>query len=171
MMLCERCENFNIQVFSKDGFMYRGYPLEAVLDSVDKGCFFCSILLEHLRLADGGNEYTYLGMAMRKRKQEKLSVSRSSLEQMRLIRIWLEMVALPVWVHFRVLRGRDATNGGEEPLNIKQLGVFVSGTRWTRMMNATSSYTPMVWFNVAADPGEAISAWERLLPTNIMPVQ
>ncbi len=149
-MLCERCESFDIQVFKHDGFMYRGYLLEAVLDSVDKGCSFCSLLLEYLRLADSGNEYTYLSMAMRKRRDESLSLSWSSRDQWRLLRRWLQALAVPVWVHFRVWRGTSNTDGDEKPLSIRQLGAFVSGTRDTSLV---SGYTPTVWFNVAADPG------------------
>lgn len=77
MALCENCQDFDIQAFDTgDGFKYRGFPLSEVLDSVDKGCSVCTLMLETLLFAeDGDSKFSYLGNALRKRRGEKLPAS------------------------------------------------------------------------------------------------
>lgn len=46
--LCSRCERFDIQAFGKSPYPYRGLSLSAVVQSAERGCSFCSLLVENL---------------------------------------------------------------------------------------------------------------------------
>lgn len=46
-MLCERCQNFDIQAFSRNAYPYRGYLLSAIGQSAREGCSFCNLLLHY----------------------------------------------------------------------------------------------------------------------------
>lgn len=46
--LCPRCERFDIQAFGKSPYPYRGLSLSAAVQSAERGCSFCSLLVENL---------------------------------------------------------------------------------------------------------------------------
>lgn len=47
-LLCSRCERFDIQAFGKSPYPYRGLSLSAAVQSAERGCSFCSLLVENL---------------------------------------------------------------------------------------------------------------------------
>jgi len=121
MALCNNCQAFDIQAFNTgDGFPYRGYPLVELLDSVDGGCSFCNLVLEHLLLSEIENELGYLSEVLRLRRKER----RQSTGFLSILSSRLAEVMRPTWVHFYV----DArTRGGDgELLEILQLGAYAS---------------------------------------------
>ncbi|KAI6086355.1 heterokaryon incompatibility protein-domain-containing protein [Hypoxylon rubiginosum] len=85
-MLCERCQAFDVQTFSKTKFPFRGYRVEAVR-AAKNGCSFCALLEEHLL-----------------QRRQKMS----SHQALATIRRTLGKVGLPSWIHFWVERGDTA---------------------------------------------------------------
>lgn len=46
--LCSRCERFDTQAFGRSRYPYRRLPLSAAVQSAERGCSFCSLLVENL---------------------------------------------------------------------------------------------------------------------------
>ncbi|KAJ3566185.1 hypothetical protein NPX13_g7233 [Xylaria arbuscula] len=154
-VLCERCENFDIQAFRPGNFEYRGYPLQGLLKSAKAQCSFCSLLLEHLLSVENGWRASHLWMAMRKQHKGTGSTQwKLSGDQVGLFIKWLGGQIRPPWVHFYVRRGKYIELGGEndeqQPLNIKALGAYVAAARDKTARDGRSDRA--VWFYVSADP-------------------
>ncbi|KAI0879669.1 heterokaryon incompatibility protein-domain-containing protein [Hypoxylon argillaceum] len=155
MALCSRCQNFDIYAFRQGGFEYRGYPLDGLLQSVEAGCSFCSLLFEHLLSTESGWRANHLWMAMRKKSKKtgptQWKLSGDNLGQF--IR-WLTSQIRPPWVHFYVRRGRfiePVSDDEHRPLNIKALGAYISAGRSKTARDGVSDRA--VWFHLSADPG------------------
>ncbi|KAI0810183.1 heterokaryon incompatibility protein-domain-containing protein [Xylaria sp. FL0064] len=158
MALCRRCRDFDIQAFQRDTFKYRGYPLEAVINSADAGCSFCSLLLDHLKSSDDGNQHSYLSIFLRKKTGDQLAVSPLSKDALLLLFRSLYLAISPAWVHFSVRRADHFPWLAKDGLNIRSLGAYVSNSRYSRNVSTSSGDTPRVWFQVAADEGTAAHA-------------
>ncbi|KAI1473949.1 HET-domain-containing protein [Daldinia eschscholtzii] len=154
--LCSRCQNFNIQAFERGGYAYRGYPLAAVIRSAtaEESCSFCSMLLEHLKIADRGNKTSFLSIAIRKESGEADPVPWFSFDRLHLIRRqFISMTYGPVWVHFSIQRADRFPSRGKDALNIIKLRAFVSPTiSRSPTLIGFGAMTPAVYFNLAADP-------------------
>ncbi|KAI0518302.1 heterokaryon incompatibility protein-domain-containing protein [Xylaria bambusicola] len=155
MALCRRCRDFDVQCFQRNTFRYRGYPLEAVINSAGSGCSFCSLLLQHLKSSDNGNQHSYLNIALRRKTGEQLAVSPFSADALLLIFRSLYMAISPAWVHFSVRRADHIPWLTGEGLNIRSLGAHVSNSRYSNEVDASDGDTPQIWFQTAADEGTA----------------
>ncbi|KAI1467801.1 HET-domain-containing protein [Daldinia caldariorum] len=154
--LCSRCQNFNIQAFERGGYAYRGYPIAAVIRSAtaEESCSFCSMLLEHLKIADRGNKTSFLSIEIRKQSGEADPVPWFSFDRLHVLRRQLiSMTYGPVWVHFSIQRADRLPSRGETALNIIKLRAFVSPTiSKSPTLIGFGATTPAVQFNLAADP-------------------
>lgn len=151
MALCRRCQNFDIQSFSRDGCAYRGYPVAAFIRSAKAGCAFCSLLLEHFLIADGGSKLKFLSIELRKRSGEWADVKWLSSEGWTLFSRWAITALVPVWVNFSVTRGGYLPSRGTEALNIVGLNAFVSPFSTSNWL--TGGYTHTIKLHLAADAG------------------
>jgi len=151
MALCTRCQNFNIQSFSPDGFPYRGYPVASFIRAARAGCSFCSMLLEHFLAADRGDTLKFLSIELRKHSGEWADIKWFSAQGLTLFRLWLTTVRAPVWVHFRAKTGLVLPSRGTEALNIAGLDAFVSPFCESR--DQTSACTHAVTLHLGADAG------------------
>ncbi|KAF3006160.1 hypothetical protein E8E14_007934 [Neopestalotiopsis sp. 37M] len=152
MPLCTRCSHFNIQAFAKDGFPYRGYPLQAVVQAARSGaCSFCSMILEHLILLDEDNPQSHLNRQVRKEDKKSLPLPLPSEELFSIIRRYVLATVVPVWVHFSVKRGNNRDEDNEASLDIVEVEAFVSTFSDTRRCD--SGRTNPIHLCVAADEG------------------
>lgn len=152
MALCERCQNFDIQAFSRDGFRHRGYPIASFIRAAKAGCGFCSLLLEQFLVADRGSKLKYLSIELRKQSGEWADVKWLSGEGFTLFQRWLTTVVSPVWVHFNVTRAALLPSRGTEALNIVGLKAFVSP--FCSVNHEIRGYTHTVELHLGADAGE-----------------
>lgn len=155
MTLCKRCQNFDIQAFSRDTLAHRGYPITSFIRAAKAGCTFCSLLLEHFLVADRGSKLKYLSIELRKQTGEWADVKWLSGAGFTLFERWAVSVLVPVWVHFRVTRGDFLPSRGTEALNIIALRAFVSP--FSASNKETRGYTHTVEFHLGADPGTLVS--------------
>ena len=78
MTLCARCENFDIQAFTKDAHGLRGYLIKDVRESARLGCEFCQLLIEcskNLKLANWAESRwngTFIHMAISENYEMKV---------------------------------------------------------------------------------------------------
>ncbi|KAK4205273.1 heterokaryon incompatibility protein-domain-containing protein [Triangularia verruculosa] len=163
--LCPRCQSFDIQTFTEGSYKYRGYLFSDVIDAAlqSQSCSFCSLLLEHMLLA---NEFVkndilsdYVRLAVQKRAGDsifkRLPRTFSQLNR-RYIEAWMRG---PLWVHFWVSR-----SAGEslDAMRITKLHACVSTSAFggleilgAEFLNCSFFPRPTrtINFNVAADVG------------------
>jgi hypothetical protein len=152
MALCKRCQNFDIQAFSRGGFRHRGYPIASFIRAAKAGCGFCSLLLDQFLVADRGNELKYLSIELRKQSGEWANVKWLSGKGFDLFQRWLTTVMAPVWVHFSVRRAALLPSRGTEALNIVGLNAFVSP--FATSNHNVHGYTHSIELHLVADAGE-----------------
>ena len=123
-MLCERCQQFDIQAFGRDSYPYRGLPLVSVIQSSNH-CSFCSLLLESLRSVHGYiNTYPCIFGYLCPLKSDE-------------------------WVNFTVTKAIRQPVAASHGLNVASIGAFVGSVdvRDPKRKGCAK-------FHVAADPGE-----------------
>lgn len=125
--LCQRCQSFDIQAFSRSQTPWRGYRVGDIADSASSGCPFCSYLARYL---------DHAGFKIYTKKHDDNSKAE--------------------WIHFRVLRAVNDPDSQPRPenpgLDITYLQVFSED----RVGNGTEE-TPLLEFHVVADPDDPAS--------------
>lgn len=128
--LCQRCQSFDIQAFSRNQTAWRGYRVGDIADSASSGCPFCSYLARYLDHA-GYEIYT--------KKQDKGSKAE--------------------WIHFTVLRAVNDPDSQPRPEN-RRLGITylqVFRENGVEKGSDESEETPLLEFHVVADPDDPAS--------------
>ena len=127
-ILCQRCQVFDIQAFSRNTIPWRGYRISDIANSAALGCLFCSYLARELDYA-GFQIYTKGRNDGRKTR----------------------------WVHFKVLRvvrDSDSQLGPDGAgLDITHLQIFDQNRDYI----GDTNLTPLVEFHVIADPSDPAS--------------
>jgi hypothetical protein len=143
-MLCARCQNFDIQVFQRDSYPYRGIPLLATIRSA-KVCSFCSLLLQHLIETQPDINLSGAIFACK----ELRSVDWLSSEPLKWLLYWADtQVTLPRWVNFGVSRTSEQPIDEDDGLNIASLNFFIGS------LDDASERACELTFHAGADPGE-----------------
>lgn len=81
MTLCARCENFDIQSFTKDPHGLRGYLIKDAKESARSGCEFCHLLIEstknlkHANWTESKWNNTFIHMAISENYEMKVDGS------------------------------------------------------------------------------------------------
>jgi hypothetical protein len=122
-----------------------------------EGCSFCSMLIEHLTVADRASKSSYLSAATRSITGDQPIIPRTVRDWYALLyrHMTLAILGSP-WVHLWVTRAENLPSRGTDALNIVKLYADVSATIHRPSFIGSRAWTPRIELNAAADPGESI---------------
>lgn len=139
MELCEQCQNFDIQAFSRNDYPVRGLPAAAVKKSAEAGCDFCSFLVQILpEIADAWPSDRWL------KPEQHSGLFAMILVALRLLLRFGEwLIVGSGWILLRARRDTQDNASDDEGLRVLALEAYVS----TGVEQSTN-------IQVAADAGE-----------------